>query len=331
MNISYIQKKTVDYDLVQQYFKESEKLNRWTNNGPVKFLLESKLHEILKPHVAFDFSVFCVSSGTAALQMAINAFPNKKLGISNFTFPSAIVNNGNENVRILPFTDNLTVEERCEGYILTNLFGLNIHKETDLEPTIIDNAASFLTPGLFKQNSIGIGSLHHTKPLGFGEGGFIVFPTNTDYNYYRLFNEYSNFGYSEHSEDWNSLASNYKMSDVQAAYILQHIKRYDIDKHKKVQKNMVDRLMSISGVSLFGFKYYTHDTFLSNLPILFNEPIEKSQFINRGVGCGKYYKPLINTGDQSEYYYERIINFPIRPDLTNYELDYMFKIIKSYS
>ena len=59
-------------------------------------------------------------------------------------------------------------------------------------------------------------SLHHTKPIGFGEGGFIVF----DNKYLDAMEKSICFGYS--SSDrlcFNKNASNYKMSEISAIYI----------------------------------------------------------------------------------------------------------------
>ena len=93
---------------------------------------------------------------------------------------------------------------------------------------MFDNAAS---PYSFWKgtNSCNLGvasyvSLHHTKPIGFGEGGLIII----DKKYEKYARASINFGLMD-DEPINDRGGNLKMSEVSAAAILQWWDQFNID------------------------------------------------------------------------------------------------------
>jgi len=335
MNIKYVENKKMDYSLIESLLKRSENVNLYTNGGPVKRLLELKLEKLLK--LPANKKVVCVCNGTSALKCLIFLY-EKNIGKSlkwitnSFTFPSVVVNNNNTIIVDIDLNsysfkpDN----ESFDGVILTNLFGTKVkdiefwvdYCEKNGKILISDNASSPLT----MHNNVNIcavgdssfGSLHHTKYLGFGEGGFVV----VDEEYVDDINAITNFGFRSNRQ-YNSLSSNYKMSDIAASFILQHIENYDINKHIELQKLLVNKIRYI-GLDVFN---YDRDTVLGNIPVLFKNQISVEYFRDKGVEANKYYLPL-KEHENSYHLYDRIINLPLNQTLDEFQIDYMLKALK---
>ena len=75
--------------------------------------------------------------------------------------------------------------------------------------------------------NFGIGatiSFHHTKPLGFGEGGAII----VDKKYEKNIRCLINFGIDLTEKYWVKEGNNYKMSDISAVYILQYLDNFNL-------------------------------------------------------------------------------------------------------
>ena len=191
--IRFVQNKNIDIFLFEEIIRDSGKSNHFTNNGPAKFALERKLEELLD--IGCDKAVLCVANGTLALH-SIYLFLNKKYGklkfvSPSFTFPSCSVSNWgiqildieNKNYTIPLTEENL---DKYDAFIITNLFGTypkNIDQwiskcKVKNKILIFDNASSPLSKvggvNICNLGDFSFGSLHHTKYLGFGEGGFLV-------------------------------------------------------------------------------------------------------------------------------------------------------------
>jgi dTDP-4-amino-4,6-dideoxygalactose transaminase len=319
MAIDFISKRHPDSKLVEKYLNMSKLDNQYANNGPVKQLLEERLYELL--NLDSSKRVLCVSNGTAALSVIASLIalemgePTKMLSPS-FTFYSALTN-GNDVVLedIESGTSTLsmppaTSSEEYNTLLLTNLFGTKVDIDywvafckKNGKRLVFDNAASALsTHGGINVHSFGdysFGSLHHTKYLGFGEGGFIVLNAQS----YDTAKSLANFGGS--LPGVVRLSSNYKMSDIAAAYILQHLDTFDVERYLEVQKVLIDTVKEFN-VEVFN---PGEGNVLATVPILRND-FQQSEFARNGLSVGKYYRPLrddINSGRL----YSSIINLPI--------------------
>ena len=138
-----------------------------------------------------DKAVVATSSGTSALHAMLWAIQRQdgtqRVGTQDFTFPSnsmgpaegPIVTDLNPNLNI-----NLEDEfiQMSKILIVTNIFGhlqdFDYISNYSFPYLILDNAA---TPYTWWEdtNSCNLGtgsyvSLHHTKPIGFGEGGLAI-------------------------------------------------------------------------------------------------------------------------------------------------------------
>lgn len=343
--IRYIQQKNINYDAMENLLRKSQKSNQYTNMGPAKFALEKKLENLFS--LEENKKIVCVANGTLALHsifIYLQKIHNKKLNFvsPSFTFPSCVVGGYKTDLvdiemqnYTIPLNDkNLDL---YDGFIITNLFGtypsnlLEWH-ERCVEKNkilILDNASSPLsTINNININNIGnfcFGSLHHTKFLGFGEGGYVVI----DKEYYDEFNKILGFGFGTSSEKrkYSQYSCNFKMSDIVAAGIHQHINSYDIDKHIDVQNKLIEKIEKIKGIKVFN---YNNGVVYGNLPLLYENPIDDFFFKDKNVECNKYYYPL-KKHKNSFLLYDRIINLPLHCDLTEYEIDVMINILKRSS
>lgn len=338
--IKYIQMKSVDYDELKGIWAASESSNQFTNMGPAKYSLERRLEALLE--ISEDKSVVCCSNGTLALH-TIFLFLEKKGIVKKvspaFTFPSCDV--GNFRTRVVDidlenYTMNLSEAIDDDIVIITNLFGTypgNIKEiisfcKKENKVLIFDNASCPLTKidgiNFMNLGDYSFGSLHHTKHIGFGEGGFIVCPKSEREDLERVMG----FGFKPNAKnrEYGALSSNYKMSDVAAGAILQHINRYDFKSLMSVQKRFVEFVESLDGVTVFN---YRDGVVLGNLPLLFDRSADKMFFMNSGVEAHKYYYPLKNLPN-SMYVYDRILNLPLRSDMSDYEIDSICNAIEAY-
>lgn len=332
--IKFLPTKDINLEEVNIILNESRKINHWTNNGPVKLMLEKTLHTLFE----LDNSkrVICVANGTLALHALMflyNQKANKKLKwlSPSFTFPSVVVNESNTLLVDIELTNysldhNCDLIDECDGIVITNLFGTladikyweKLAKEKN-KILIFDNAASALSKNDNKNictygNSC-IGSLHHTKYLGFGEGGFIVID-NDDAT---PFEQICNFGFDTERKHKNS-SSNFKMSDPNASFILAHVRNFSLVKHLDVQETYLKLLEKYENIKPFNYK---KGIVYGNMPIIFKNPIEITEFRNLGIEANKYYRPLNNTHVNSNWLFDRIINLPLHSQMTEYE----FKMI----
>jgi dTDP-4-amino-4,6-dideoxygalactose transaminase len=339
--IKYIQEKYIDYIELKNILKHTEQTNQFTNLGPAKRMLEKKLEQLLR--IDDTKSVVCTANGTLALHAIYLYFKNKNIRwvSPSFTFPSCVVGGFNCELVDIDHTYTMSLSEdnfsKYEGFIITNLFGTYPHNIGDWidkckkhrKILVFDNASSSLTnfqdTNICNLGDFSFGSLHHTKSIGFGEGGFLV----CDKSLYSEFNRICGFGfkYEEGERKFGVNSSNFKMSDITAGCILQHINRYSVKKHEEIQEYFLHNIERIEGVEVFNYK---KGVFLGNLPVLFEKNANKKFFIDRGIEAQKYYKPIKNTKNSNDLFC-KIINFPLHTDVSIEDANQIIKAIKEYS
>ena len=188
--IDLISNKNINFDNVNKLLSKSIQLKTLTNYGPNVQYLEYFLKKIL--FVDNSKSIIVTNNGSSALQtlaLGIQKYENNfnEWTTQSFTFVSAhqgslsnskIVDIDNNNFLDINLVDN----DKTIGLLVTNIFGniCDINKyenwaKDNNKLLIFDNAA---TPFTFykNKNSVNFGngsiiSFHHTKLLGYGEGG----------------------------------------------------------------------------------------------------------------------------------------------------------------
>ncbi len=334
--ISY-KPKDISLDNIGKYLNKSFENNHLTNWGPCVIDLENLLRE--KLHILQNKSVICTSSGTTALHALIGGitkYYKQKLrfAVQSYTFPSSIQQILSESI-IVDIDEfgglnlsHINIDD-IDGIIVTNCFGnlVNIdeyecwrHKNNKI--LIFDNAA---TPSSFWKgnNSINYGngaivSLHHTKPIGFGEGGFVVVDSIYEENVRECIDQ--GFGRPEKIPQVFYVGSNYKMSDVSAAFILSYFEKYHTirETHIYLYQEMKKLIGHFNNIKFFPCSI--SDPFCSHFALLIENGIEEDFFNREGIVAKKYYKPLADNTPVSDRYYRDIICLPLHIDLTKEDL-----------
>lgn len=320
MAVGFIEEKPVRWEYVQNLLQKSVNNNHWTNFGPVSKYLETEIARLL----ALDSGLCVVACCNASIAMhALVQFWNWRIGkiyfaVSSYGFPCSfqgplqgcsVVDCDKDGMLDLECLKNET------GIIVTNLFGLheNMQKYTDYcrdnkKICIIDSATGF--DGI-KHSPNEVISFHHTKPWGFGEGGCVIIEKEWE----RPFRNMINCGLLT-GEGRTDYATNGKMSDISAAFILQRFMQ--MPEIKPIYTQQYERIKLIA--SKIGYKVKNMPGTSSHVPLLG----DKSRTTDEHIVTRKYYQPLKNTPNASRLY-ERIINIPCHPGMAQISDD----IIKS--
>lgn len=348
-NINWLPKKSPNFENISKILIDSEKINQYTNGGPMVKKLETFFHE--KLCVDDDRCVIAVTNaalGIHILAAAIDTMIGKKRQYitSDFTFPcsaqsylidSKIIDidaDGGPNLNM--------IDEDGEGLIVTNLFGhiVNIQKYVDFcakreWPLIFDNACASYT-WYENKNCVNYGdgciiSLHHTKPIGFGEGGLVILKKK-----YELYaRQLLNFGFNivNNVVQWNKYGLNAKMSDISASFIYDYINtNFDtiITKNKILYEYFISKIQDLKGVRLLS-NYSDITPFVNCLPLIFDKCITGEHLYSlnlSGINARKYYTPLIGLTN-SKYLFDHILCLPIHIDMEICHIDKYIDILKN--
>jgi len=328
----YILRKKLDIPTFEKYLEIAQETNQFANGGHAARLLESRAREMLK--ISDDKAVIATSSGTAALHAILFAMmrrnnANMRICTQDFTFPSnsqgpatgPIITDIDSNCN-MHLTDEYA-HNYGQIYIITNCFGhvqdldsVLMYGQENKKIIIFDNAA---TPYTFINgvNTCNLGhasyvSLHHTKHIGFGEGGLAIVNTHLEEDVRVA----CNFGLV--NGQFNERASNFKMSEIAAASILQYWDSFDIEElKKKVLDNYFNKLFELNKEyeGTVHPNYSDEEEFLpSCLPFIFNKPTLAEEFPEED--CKKYYHPLRGL-PASKQIYDRIVCFPVTRGLND--------------
>ena len=325
----WLANKTINYDYLCEELYDSQRNNHFANFGPANNQLQKIARKKLK--INEDYDIIACSSGTAAYHAIIftlQIVSEKNLRVANqaFTFPSSAQGPASGSLFVDlddEFSFDLTDKflNHADIIVVTNVFG-HLQKLTDLvnfakankKYLVFDNAA---TPYSFYegQNSCNLPdasfiSLHHTKPIGFGEGGLAIIKKEWS----EVFKSVINFGWNDGM--FNERGSNFKMSELSAAGVLQYWRQFDIDRMmKSYLDNYYDLLYDLKQkVNVTQYQNYGEmDKFLpACLPVLFEEDVN----ISDKIEVKQYYKPLVEKPVCS-LIYNRIRCFPVHERIKN--------------
>ncbi len=349
MKISWVNKKTINLEETNKKLLECIESKHMTNGGKNVYNLQNKIKKLFKLNDDKEVLLVCNGAmGINALIGGLNIHFNKKLRwvVQSFTFPcskqglliDSIVSDIDENMG--PSLSNINVND-FDGILVTNCFGCssNIKYYEDFckknnKLLLFDNAAASMTyyDGMNHLN-YGNGcmvSLHHTKPIGFGEGGFIVF----DKQYLNSMKKTICFGFSDNDKhNYNIYASNYKMSEIACIYINNYLDNleYIYNYHTRLIKYFIIKLKNSKvkdKIELYK-NYANYDSsLLSTIPIIFNKNMDVKYFIDYGIEAKKYYYPLDFNCKNSVDIFNRIICFPLNLDMDESSIDYYINIIE---
>jgi dTDP-4-amino-4,6-dideoxygalactose transaminase len=347
MKINWVPNKKINNNIVDKLIINSLKDNQFANYGPNVQLLEKIIREKLQ--INNDKSVIAVTNGSVALHSltsSIKYYHNKEINwaTQSFTFPPSAQSNLS-NVKIVDIDldggiDLKEIDDLTDGIIVTNIFGnvVDIDKyekwaNNNDKFLIFDNAATPFT--FYKgQSSCNYGtgctvSFHHTKPLGFGEGGAII----VDKKYEKYIRCLNNFGIGLTSEYWVREGNNNKMSDISAIYIIQYLDMFDniVKKHQKLYDYFIEKIKENNlnnKLKLFPNFGEKDKTLLSCFSILFDEYDDniRLKLLENNIFCRKYYEPLIKSKNAINIY-NRILCVPCNVDMTFENIDFIFSLL----
>lgn len=348
MNIAWVPNKSVNVERVNELLESSITSNHFTNGGPNTKLLEERTRECLA--IEPGKSVVCVSNGTVALWAVVacfEVFHNKDLQFctQSFTFPAS-AQGYLENVKIIDIDKEGGIDiyqikpDECDGIIVTNVFGnvVDISKYEDWAKTynkflVFDNAATSYTSYNGK-NSCNYGnattiSFHHTKPIGFGEGGCIII----DRKYEKTLRNILNFGIDNTSPNpkWHRKGANYKMSDIQAVYITQYLDNFEFIKTytESLFRYFVESVKRENLEIEFYPNFSEGAPFVSCICVFSERSVEIiSALLENKIYSRKYYNPLVDA-PTSVSFFNRIVCIPCTIDMTTDDIDNIVRIIKN--
>ena len=320
---NFILKKSFNLDRFNYYLESAIQSNQFTNYGAAVQQLEQRA----KTNLRIDDSkaVIATSSGSSALNAIVYAISrhdsiNYRVSTQDFTFPcnsqgaaeGAIIADLDNSLQCNVLDDmvqnysNMVIITNCFGH-LQNLTYLQEHPTNLDKKLILDNAA---TPFSFWKgtNSCNIGnasfiSLHHTKPIGFGEGGLVVI----DKEYEQAVRTAINFGIIDNA--FNERGGNFKMSELAAAGVLQWWDSFD-NNMEQLALDFTDRYYraryehrNLEGI-VFTHHADEEDIFFPNcLPFIHENVTSIDNY--KEYDARKYYHPLRGLSN-STYVYDRI-------------------------
>jgi dTDP-4-amino-4,6-dideoxygalactose transaminase len=344
--IKWVCKKNINKD-VHYKIEECIESCQFTNNG--KNVVNAKKY--IKTMFEIDGEILLTCNGAMGLQALIGGFQihcNKKLRwlVQAFTFPcsrqglliDSLVIDIDEHMG--PNRNELYSKlEEYDGIIITNCFGTTTDiqfyetfcKENN-KILIFDNAATSFSH-YYGKNSLNYGdacfiSLHHTKPVGFGEGGFIVFKKE----YLESMERSICFGFTKTNvHDYSCYANNSKMSEIACIYSTDYLKnlpdiynhhtsmiKYFIQQHDKYNlKEKVELLKNYSDYK---------ECLVSCIPLVFKFPVKLTLFTIHNIEAKKYYYPLIEC-PVSLKLFNHIICLPLNMDIDNKVIDTYIDIL----
>ena len=319
--IPFILTKTLLQDKFHSYLQKAQETNQFTNYGWAVQELERRAREMLK--IDDSKAVIATSSGTTALHAMLYAIHRQdgvqRIGTQDFTFASNSLGPAQGPIVTDMRSDfNLDLDDEfiksSKALIVTNIFGhlqdFNYISQYNHPYIIFDNAA---TPYSFWEgtNSCNLGtgsyvSLHHTKPIGFGEGGLAII----DKEYEEQTRVACNFGLIE--GEFNERSGNYKMSDISAAAILQWWDQFEIDELNEIYlDNYYSVLYELREEEGTAWQHYGDEEnfFPSCLPYIHQTSIKVKDNTTR-YEAKKYYNPLRGFSI-SKQMYDRILCYAL--------------------
>jgi len=164
-------------------------------------------------------------------------------------------------------------------------------------------------------------SLHHTKPWGFGEGGCIIVKTKHE----RLIRAILNFGLPVGSPaDIKKYASNYKMSDISAAFILQRLD--EIEAIREQHHEQYGRVLKLA-TKLGYWPLIDH----SGRHVPFCAPLVHPQEVTlrewSSLKLHKYYSPLLPT-TSATWLYRHILCCPCHRGVSAIPDDQLVRVLE---
>jgi dTDP-4-amino-4,6-dideoxygalactose transaminase len=351
MKISWVNNKQVNLEKINSKINKCMEIKQFTNGGKNVVCLQDRIKKIFNLDENKEVLMVCNGAmGINALIGGLNIYFNKKLkwAVQSFTFPCSKQGLLIDSL-ILDIDDNMgpslqELEDKVndyDGILITNCFGCSTNiklydefckKHNKL--LLFDNAASSMTYYDGKNHlNYGNGcmvSLHHTKPIGFGEGGFIIF----DMEYLKSMKQSICFGFTDtNRHNYEMYASNYKMSEIACIYIDDYLDNLEkiYNHHTNLIKYFIEKLEENKIKDINIYKNYSNyeQSLMATIPLIIDRNVDLKYFIDNSIEAKKYYYPLDKNCVKSFELFNKIICLPLNMDMTFESIDYYIKILKN--
>lgn len=341
-------------DRLKVYLEQIDKAQQYTNFGPQSTALEAAL-----PQVVGSNQGVCVSSGTAALELGLASLDlpaGSQVALPSLNFPSAglaILRNGFTPIfcDVDPATGLLPLEgayavartRKIAAIMPSCLFGCGYDTElwdeftrTTGIPVLMDSAGAigYQPAG---RNYLTAYSLHATKPLSSGEGGFLA---TSDSDLADRVRTLSNFGFTERGIF--SIGTNAKLSEYHSAIALAALETWEEDKAKYLELfQMYHELFEGYG-ALRHAPIVNQSGISGTLTIRLSRPLKAddiAQFSEAGIETRRWYYPPLhyhelfascprnNTLENTENLALRLLGLPYHLGLKRAEIDVIARTV----
>lgn len=326
--VPFVERKPIDWALVDELLGRSEEANRFANFGPVSRLLEEAVRELLVLPPAKE--VVACKSATDALHLLVGVHEYRRgqplrWVISAFGFFSTavgplagatVLDCDRHGMLDLERLDALP-DGAWDGLILTNPFGLGQDIDGHVElcrrkgkAIVVDNAVALFSATRLGRDHLPdeVVSFHHTKPWGIGEGGCMI----VDANDAAVARSLANFGVGLDLRRARPHARNSKYSDYDSALVLQRL--VNLPRWADLYRLQGRRILSIARrAGLRPLAPVPEDALLGSLPLLAPAAVEGAQLANPHLALRKYYTPLADGAHGAADIYRRIVSVPCHP------------------
>lgn len=310
--LPFVKPRLPSLDKLKPYFNLSEKAGYYANGGPLLAELEKRIQSLWMP----DQSVLACSSATAGLTAAITSISRSgSILIPGFTFPataSAVYASGlscelgdvDVETGILNPDTILAAPADCSAVIIVIPYGYCFDLSEQAEacrkrglPLIVDAAAALgVSAAVLKKSlpkgSIGVFSLHATKPFGIGEGGIICAPQSQE----AALRSALNFGFGRDETGSGRYGANGKLDELRAAMALAVLDTLipRINRRQHVAQFFLDAAREM-GLRTFGDQ--AEECAWQCFPVRLPDPDLATSIIEgcfaRGLQARRYYHPVI--------------------------------------
>lgn len=322
--LDFINNKRPDLEHVGQILEACAGCNHWANRGPVYYQTAKAFAEHMG--IPAGSALLPCSNGGVALEVqarllesrfgrklrwVASAFSFHNLGRGYFS-DIRFVDTAPDGMLDIAQLEALDPDE-FDGFIVVNPFGM----AKDFSAYVA--VAQKLGKELLLDNAAGVGpnipawpwqsfSLHHTKPYGFGEGGFALVPQELADDFYALID------YGALPDQPHIWMNNGKVSDLSCAFHLSWLHRWqEWAPLYRAQAERIDRLARELGLLPILPVHEDAITMSRAYRCGFAVPIEKIR-TTKHARFGKYYKPLSNLAAATGLF-EELVNIPTHPDM----------------
>lgn len=337
------------FERIAYFLKQSLSQNQVTNGGPLQKVLADELKQV----TCSTREVILTASGTAALHALASAWSLRKgrqlrWATQAFTFPPSfqgplqtMIVVDMDTTHFGPSVTELeAIVHEIDGIIVTNVFGFAANvtfyehwcKENG-KLLLFDNAATAV--GVIENRCIhdfgdgSIISLHETKPIGRGEGGAIFCSQGLEEYVARAIN--FGFGKAINNRVGSKHASNYRMSDIAASAILDHLENMKNDGWYQKVENLADYAVSLLSKTELSLATPAHrPIFRSCLFIQLPRGMHSEKIVGRlnskwAIQAKQYYLPLAEPSKCPKAWqlYKTTMCLPIHAQLSRRHIDYM--------